>query len=47
MVNSEIANIAAQAISPDTAGLIFGILIGVGGIVGFLLLMFANFKIKK
>jgi hypothetical protein len=47
MVNSEIANIAAQAISPDTAGLIFGMLIGVGGIVGFLLLMFAKFAFSK
>ena len=47
MVNSEITNIAAQAISPDTAELIFSILIGVGGIIGFLLLIFANFKIKK
>lgn len=47
MVNSEITNIAALAISPDTAGLIFGILIGIGGIVGFLLLMFAKFAFSK
>ena len=47
MVNSEIANIAAQAISPDTAESMFGMLIGVGGIVGFLLLMFAKFVFSE
>lgn len=47
MVNSEITNIAAQAISPDTAGSIFGMLIGAGGIVGFLLLICAKFVFSK
>lgn len=47
MVNSEIANITAQAISPDKAESIFAMLIGVGGIAGFILLIVAKFVFSK
>ena len=47
MVNSEIANIAAQAISPDRAESIFTMLIGIGGIVGFILLIVAKLAFSK
>ena len=45
MVNSEIANIAA--ISPDKAESIFTMLIGIGGIVGFILLIVAKLAFSK
>lgn len=47
MVNPEIANIAAQAISPDKAESIFAMLIGIGGIVGFILLIVAKLAFSK
>lgn len=47
MVNSEIANIAAQAISPDKAESIFTMLIGIGGIAGFILLIVAKVAFSK
>lgn len=47
MVNSEIANIAAQAIIPDKAESIFAMLISIGGIVGFILLIVAKLAFSK
>lgn len=47
MVNPEIANIAAQAISPNKAESIFTMLIGIGGIVSFILLIVAKLAFSK